>query len=335
MLIGPGGIIETVGKDIVRFFRHFNFRGKVVLIVGGSRGLGLEIARKLKKEKVKVVLAARDADELEQARHILNTEGNVVNIQVCDITDKAAVEKMVEDIQLKLGSVDVLINCAGEIEVGPIDTMSFYDFQSAMNTHFWGPLYTMLSVIPEMRKKRSGRIVNISSIGGKLAVPHMVPYCASKHAAAGLSEGMRVELLRDNIYVTTVYPGMMRTGSHLNAKFKGDHQIEYAWFSILNALPFTSVSSEDAAQAIIEACRSGKPDLVISLPAQIMTKMQGLFPNVVSEALGFGNFFLPAKRDNGRYDSITRSKRGRESRSELAPPVVTMLSDAAAVHNNE
>lgn len=321
---------------IIEFIRLFNFHNKVVLIAGGSRGLGLEIARQLKKDKSKIVLAARNIDELNQAQDILSKEGLHVTIKACDITIKEEVEQLVEYIDSTLGQVDVLINCAGEIEVGPIDTMSLLDFQNAMNIHFWGPLYTMLAVIPGMRKKKAGRIVNISSIGGKISVPHLVPYCASKHAALGLSEGMRSELMRDNIYVTTVCPGMMRTGSHLNAKFKGDHKIEYAWFSIFNSLPFTSISSQKAAEQIIKACRYGAAELVLSLPAQIATKCQGLFPEMVSEIMSASNFFLPAKRDTGDPENnITQAKSGKESRSFLAPPVVTALSDAAAERNNE
>src|ERR687891_1372920 len=105
----------------------------------------------------------------------------------------------------------------------------------------------MHAVIPLMKRQSYGRIVNIASIGGKVAVPHLLPYVASKFALVGLSEGMRAELLKDGIYVTTVSPGLMRTGSHLNAFFKGQHKKEYALFSIANALPLFSTSSKRAA----------------------------------------------------------------------------------------
>ena len=88
-----------------------------------------------------------------------------------------------------------------------------------------------------MKRRGGGRIINIASIGGKIAVPHLLPYVASKFALVGLSEGLRAELARDRIYVTTVSPGLMRTGSHLNALFKGQHKKEFALFSVANASP--------------------------------------------------------------------------------------------------
>ncbi len=156
----------------------------------------------------------------------------------------------------------------------------------------------------------------------------MVPYCASKHAAVGLSEGMRIELLRDNIYVTTVYPGLMRPDDQLSAKFKGEDKIEYPWFSILKKLPIASVSCEKAAEEIVEACRHGKSGLIISLPAQIMTKAQGLFPEVVSEVLSLSNFFIPRKRvnENGAK-AITMAKAVRENQSIMASSAVTATPD--------
>src|SRR5204863_5194639 len=123
------------------------------------------------------------------------------------------------------------------------------------------PLFTTLSVLPAMRRQGEGRIVNISSIGGKIAVPHLLPYDASKFALTGFSEGLRAELLKDGIYVTTVCPGLMRTGSPRNADFKGQHEAEYAWFSIGDSLPGMSMSAEAAAERIVTAFRQGEAEV--------------------------------------------------------------------------
>src|SRR5690606_35973931 len=139
------------------------------------------------------------------------------------------------------------------IQVGPLEVQTQEDFEDAMQVHFWGPFYAMQNVIPEMRARGEGKIVNISSIGGKVAVPHLAPYCASKFALAGLSGAMNAELAKDGIDVTTVCPGLMRTGSHINAIFKGKNEQEFALFSIANALPVASVSAESAAGEIVEA----------------------------------------------------------------------------------
>src|SRR5262249_50390239 len=146
----------------------------------------------------------------------------------CDITDRERVEEMVAVVQYRWGPVDVLINNAGTISVGPVETMTLDDYRRAMRTHFWGPLYTIHAVLPAMRRRGTGRIVNISSIGGKVSVPHLLPYNASKFALVGYSEGLRAELARDGIVVTTVCPGLMRTGSPRHAFFKGRHRAEYA-----------------------------------------------------------------------------------------------------------
>ena len=201
----------------------YDFRGKSVLITGGSRGLGLVLAREFAAEGARLTIVARDRVELEQARADLAARGAEVLAFACDVRDQADVQSAIERVVARYGSIDVLINNAGVIQAGPVEHMQVADFEDALNTHLWGPLYTMLAATPYMRRQGGGRIVNIASIGGKVAVPHLVPYTTSKFALVGLSDGMRAELARDNIIVTTVCPGLMRTGSHLNALFKGQH----------------------------------------------------------------------------------------------------------------
>src|SRR5262249_20426391 len=159
----------------------------------------------------------------------------------------------VQHVKEALGPVDVLINNAGVIQVGPMEVQTPEDYEVALRTHFWGPLHMTLAVLPHMKARRSGRIVNISSIGGKITAPHLLPYCASKFALTGLSEGMRAELMKDGIQVTTVCPGMIRTGSPYNALFKGRNRAEFAWFTILDSLPVISMSANRAARIILRA----------------------------------------------------------------------------------
>jgi short-subunit dehydrogenase len=125
-----------------------------------------------------------------------------------------------------------------------MENMALSDYEHAMAVHFWGPLQLINAITPHMKARGQGRIVNITSIGGKVAVPHLLPYAASKFALVGLSEGLRAELLKDGVYVTTVCPGLMRTGSHLQAFFKGQHKKEYALFAIANASPLLSTTSK-------------------------------------------------------------------------------------------
>lgn len=336
----------TTGKDIIKLtalaagavvlksaldhFFEYDLRNKTVLITGGSRGLGLVMAREFTREGARLVLCARDEEELQRARSDIEDSGAEVMTVPCDITSKQSVDEMVAAVNSRFGGVDVLVNNAGVIQVGPIEVMTTEDFEIAMKAHFWGPLYTTMAVLPSMRQKKSGRIVNISSIGGKVSVPHLVPYSASKFALVGLSRGLRTELMKDGIKVTTVCPGLMRTGSPRNADFKGQHQLEYAWFSISDALPLLTVSAENAARQVVGACKRGQAELVISIPAKVAVLFDSLFPELSSQMLSLVNQILPEAGGVG-----TQTMKGRESTSAWSPSWLTTLNEEAAVRNNE
>jgi len=224
----------------------------------------------------------------------------------------------------------VLVNNAGVITMGPVETMTLDDFHHAMDVNFWGAVHAIYAALPTMRARGSGRIVNITSIGGKVSVPHLSPYCASKFALVGLSEGLRAELAHDGILVTTVCPGLMRTGSPRNADFKGQHQSEYAWFSISDALPGLSMDAERAARRIVRACARGEPEIILTAPAKLAVRVQGAMPGIVGELLGLANRLLPAPGGIGRA-----AAKGHESESTLSPSWLTRLSDAAAERHNQ
>lgn len=272
--------------------RSCSFAGKVVLITGGSRGLGLVLARQLCAEGARVALLARDPDELGRAREELAQRGGEAFTVSCDLLDRAQTDAALAQVVGHFGGIDVLINNAGIIEVGPLEHMQRADFERAMNLHFWAPFNLIRQAIPHFRRRGEGRIVNIASIGGKMAVPHLAPYCASKFALVGLSDALRAELARDRIHITTVTPGLMRTGSEGNAKFKGDHLAEHTWFSLSTALPFASIKAERAATQIISACRRGLPSLTIPLMARATILGSALFPNIAGSVLKVINTVL-------------------------------------------
>jgi len=272
--------------------RTCSFAGKVVLITGGSRGLGLILARQLCAEGARVALLARDPAELARARQELVQHGGEVLTISCDLLDREQIDAAVQNVVNHFGGLDVVINNAGIIEVGPLEHMRREDFQRAMNLHFWAPFDLIMQALPHLRRRGGGRIVNIASIGGRMAVPHLGPYCASKFALVGLSDALRSELAHDRIHVTTVTPGLMRTGSEGNAKFKGDHHAEYTWFSLSTALPFASVSAERAAAQIVSACRRGLPSLTIPLMARATVLGNALFPNIAGSMLKVINSVL-------------------------------------------
>jgi short-subunit dehydrogenase len=318
-----------VKSALSRMF-EYDLKDKTVLITGGSRGLGLVMAREFAREGARLAICARDEQELEQARIDLEEFGAEVFPVQCDITNKQDVTEMVGAVNSQFGNIDVLVNNAGVIQVGPLEVMTYEDFELAMKAHFWGPLNTIMAVLPSMRQRKSGRIVNITSIGGKVSVPHLVPYSASKFALVGLSKGLRAELRKDGIVVTTICPGLMRTGSPRNADFKGQHRLEYAWFSISDALPLLTVSAENAARQIVRACKQGRTELVISVPAKVAVLFESLFPEAMYEILAAVNQFLPEAGGVG-----TQRVKGRDSTSSWSPSWLTTLNEEAAVRNNE
>jgi len=309
----------------------FSFAGKVVLITGGSRGLGLVLARQVCAEGGRVVLLARDPTELQRAHDELVQAGGDVSIIVCDLLDQAQIEEAIRNVVGHYGGLDVLINNAGIIEVGPLEHMTRGDFEKAMQLHLWAPFTLMWAAIPHLRTRGGGRIVNISSIGGKIAVPHLAAYCASKFALTGLSDSMRAELVRDRIYVTTAAPGMMRTGSHVNAQFKGRHAAEFAWFAAANAMPGISMRVERAAAKILAACRRGQPALTLTVAARGAIAGNALFPNLTAHAMNFTNRLLPGPTDS----SGNQRRSGAASRSRLTPRWLTYFADRAISRNNE
>jgi len=321
-----------VGMHLARRDRHrISFANRVVIVTGGSRGLGLVMARQLAREGAYLALLARDEASLRRAQEDLECVGAQVLAVACDVTDKAAVEAAVEQVVERFGGVDVLINNAGVIQVGPLKHMERADFEKAMAVHFEGPLNLILAVLPWLRKAGGGRIVNISSIGGMIAAPHLVPYCASKFALTGLSQGLAAELRGENIHVTTVCPGLMRTGSPVNASFKGRHRSEFAWFAIADSMPLLSIGAERAAARILRACRHGSAFLIIGAPAKAAIWFGSLFPGVESHMNSLISRLLPAP------DPLnpTASHSGYESESKLAPSLLTRPTYKAAGRNNE
>ena len=316
------------------------FAGKVVAITGGSRGLGLAIARRLRAEGAHLALLARDPAELERARWDLlavpsgQTPHAVVFSVPCDLTHPEEVQQAIGSVAQRFGALDVLINVAGIIQVGPLQNMTPADFERTMATNFWGAFHASWAALPHLRASRGARIVNVASIGGRIAVPHLAPYSASKFALVGFSNALTVELARENIRVTTVCPGLLRTGSHVNAEVKGQHAEEFDWFSTSNSFPLDSVSVESAARQIVEACRAGKGFLSFPLSSRAAEIALAVCPNLTLGALKLVNRWVLPKPGQGAGADENRT--GKESRSmEVTPAWKTVLADKATVANNE
>lgn len=334
-LMGAVAMGALAASRAWRTRRAYDFSGKSVVITGGSRGLGLVMARQLAAEGARITLIARNEEELERAENDIRAQhpsADVLSV-IADVRKRYDCERATAQAFERFGSIDVLINNAGIIQVGPIDHMQLSDFEDAMNTHFWGPLYMVWASLPHMRSQGAGRIVNITSIGARIAVPHLVPYSASKFALAGLSDGLRYELAKENIIVTSVFPGLMRTGSPVNAMFKGRRPQEYAWFAISDSLPLASIDDRRAASQIIDACRYGRAELIITMQATLAILARTASPEIFANIMEFMNNLLPGPAQGDGNEA----RPGSESESRWAGPdqPLTATTYKAAERNNE
>jgi NAD(P)-dependent dehydrogenase (short-subunit alcohol dehydrogenase family) len=323
------GAVAYLGWQAVRQLRAVDLRGKVVAITGGSRGLGFLLAQEFARHGCRIAICARDEEELKRAGEHLVGQGAQVLASSCDVSSREEVERWIRDVERAYGDVDVLVNNASVIQVGPLEAMTLEDFEEALAINFWGGVYTTLTVLPRMRERRAGRIVNITSIGGKVAIPHLLPYDCAKFAAVGFSEGLRAELAKDGITVTTVVPGLMRTGSPVNAFFKGDQEKEFAWFSVGDATPVTAMDARRAARLVVEATRRGDAEITLSWQARLLRLTHDLFPGTTADLMGLVNRLLP----DGTPASGTA--RGMELATPISPSPLTAMMNRAAKENNE
>lgn len=332
LLLGAGlawGAYQLT-QAAVRQSRSFSYDGKVAVITGGSRGLGLVLARQLIAHGAKVAICARTAADIDAAVRELRGSGADVFGQVCDVRDRGQIQALMQSVLRRWGRIDLLFNVAGIMQVGPLDAMTLADFHEAMDINCWGALHTTLAVLPTMREQQWGRIVNVASIGGKRAVPHMIPYDTSKFALVGLSTGLRTELAQDGILVTTVCPSLMRTGSPRNATFKGRHRQEYAWFSVGGSAPLAAVAADEAARQILRACQRGDGEVYIANMLSPIVWASEFAPSLTNEILALINRVLPSMGGIGQQAAY-----GYESESSISPSILTTLGDAAAEANNE
>lgn len=266
----------------------------VALVTGASRGLGFLLARELADRGHDLVICARSADGLAIAADDLRRHGATVHDMAVDVGDEAACRHLVAEAERVFGRLDVLVANAGIIQVGPYAELTATEFAAAMDTMFWGQVHPVLAALPLLRRT-GGKILAITSLGGKVPAPHLLPYGAAKHAAVGFAEGLRVE----GVSVTVGVPGLMRTGSTRNALFTGDRTAERTWFTVAASLPVLSMDAERAARRLVRATLRGKPEITLTLPAKIAVRAHALAPNLSLRTLALVNRALPGPVGSG------------------------------------
>jgi len=333
LLWGAAGVAAAIAARSATRPRAADMRGDVVLITGGSRGLGLAMAREFARLGCRIAICARSVEELEAARASLIDLGAEVAAIPCDITNNDQVLELVRRVRTRFGRIDTLVNNAGIIRVAPIENMTLRDFEEAMAVMFWGVVYPTLAVLPEMRERGRGRIAAITSIGGKVSVPHLLPYCCAKFAAVAFCEGLRAEMAQHGVKVTTIAPGLMRTGSYRKAEFKGKQHHEAAWFSLAATLPFVSMGAERAARQVVRAIRLGESEKILTTQATLMARFNGAFPGLVPDMLGAVNRFLPGTTAD--RESILTGAEAEASQGGLFRAFTTLGRRAARRLNEE
>ncbi len=281
--------------------------GAVIVVTGGSRGLGLAIASRFARQlRVRLVLASRHLDELEQAKstllahHAQLTPDDILLVAV-DLAEPAECTRLITESLARFGRIDVLVNNAAIIEIGPAQVMPASAFEQAMQINFFAAFHTTWAALPHLLEQqpltssRRAAIVNIASIGGKLAVPHMLPYTAAKFALVGFSEGLHAELHKSDVLVTTVCPGLMRSGGEAHAKFLGNVEAERRWFLFAATTPVITTTTAHAANKIYRAVELNRAEITITPQAWVAARIAGLMPETMQFANALINRFVLPK----------------------------------------
>jgi short-subunit dehydrogenase len=275
--------------------------GAVIVVTGSSRGLGLAIASRFaKKQPARLVLTSRHMEELQQAqatllaRHPHLTPDDILLV-AADLAQPAECQRLIAAAISRFGRIDVLVNNAAVIEVGPVEAQTLAIFERTMQINFFAALYTTWAALPHMRMQeplvgtRRAAIVNIASIGGKIAVPHMLPYSAAKFALVGFSEGLHAELRGKDILVTTVCPGLMRTGGEDHAQFVGNIAAEKKWFMFAATTPGITTTAAHASNVIFAAIARNRAEITITPQAWLAARFGGLAPETLQLANALTN----------------------------------------------
>jgi NADP-dependent 3-hydroxy acid dehydrogenase YdfG len=225
-----------------------NLSGKVVIVTGASSGIGEATAIALTAEGAKVVAVARRSDRLESLAERIRTQGGTLHSITADVADEAQVRDVVAKTREKFGRIDSLINNAGVMLLGPIDGADTEDWRRMINVNVLGLMYATHAVLPLMKTQKTGHILNVSSVAGRVVAPYGAVYCATKFAVGAFSESLRQQVCKDNIRVTIIEPGVVATELVQHITHAETKNMAEEFYGSMKTL-----DSEDIANAIVYA----------------------------------------------------------------------------------
>lgn len=307
-----------------------DLQGLIAFVTGGSRGLGLCLARELAQAGCRVAIAARDPRELEAAVQDFEGRGVEVLALVGDLGHEETAAGMIRQVVAHFGGLDLLVLNAGEQVVAPLEDLTSEDFVRAWHHNLLTAVYPTLAALPLMQARGQGTLVYLDSLAGRVPAPHMLPYAVAKAGLRALAHGLVVELAGRGIEVLTVVPGFLRTGANAHTRFGGQAHREFTWFSLAESLPGLSLDAERAARRIVQAIRHRERELTLGAWAAALGWLHDDFPRSTLAGLGLVARMLPGPGGGG-----TARQLGLELATPLAPGWLTRMNNEAAVRLNQ
>jgi NAD(P)-dependent dehydrogenase (short-subunit alcohol dehydrogenase family) len=321
--VGVAGVLAALAA---RRSRRLELRGRVAVVTGGGRGLGLAISRELVTRGCRVAICGRDGDLIERAVAALCGEGADVMGSSCDAADPAQVDAFMQRVLDRHGHIDILVNNAGQCFVGPVQELAAEDMQDALRNIFWVNYYPSMAVLPLMRRRRFGRIANITSVGGKVPLPHQSAYVAAKYAATGWSETLAIELAKEGVFVSTITPPPLRNGAPLHVHFNGQAEREFGWFTWGLTSRLTAISADRTARVVVDALAHADAERSVSFMSWALSRAHGLAPNVLARCLSWVDRRLPAAAAPG---VTSRMRLGSDVAAASSDDGVRLLAERA------